>query len=286
MLYITIMFCVALAMFFLSADLSWSNVLAAQRNDLVFEGRLKEYGAYKQRKESHTNLLIAFVVSVGLISASFFAIGRFTTKHPDIIADAKEVIIDWVLPPIDTPTQQVEEKKKTDTCNNTTSDATTPETVPQKGLSTPEVTPEATGSGEPIKGGGSPNGEEPEGLETPKEQVKSPAPAASAKIETFAEFMPEFPGGEKKLYQFLASEVSIPERVRAQGISAKVYASFVVTENGDIADVKIIRGSVESKELDQEVINALKAMPRWKPGRSGERNVPVRLTIPFSFEIR
>ena len=286
MLYITIMLCVALAMFFLSADLSWSNVLAAQRNELVFEGRLKDYGAYKQRKENHTNLIIAFVFSAGLISSGLFAIGKFSAKHLDVIADTKLTVIECGLLPIDTPTKQAEEKKKTDTSNKSTSDDTTPETVPQKGLSTPEVTPEATGSGDAVEGGGSPNGEEPEGPEVPKEPVQSSAPAAPAKIETFAEVMPEFPGGEKKLYQFLAGEVSIPERVKSEGINAKVYASFVVTENGDIADVKIIRGSIESKELDQEVINAIKAMPRWKPGRSGNRNVPVRLTIPFSFEIR
>lgn len=288
MLYITIILCIALAMFLLSADLSWNNVLAAHRNDIVFEGRLQAYGAYRQRKENHQNLIIAFLVSAGLLSGSLLAVAKFSQETDVFIPESKDIIVDWVLPAIPEDIQPTKEEEKTSKNDTSSAEDTTPETTPQRGLSTPEITPEATGSGELTQTGGSPTGKDPEGITEPAVELndRGGGNAKPVKIETFAEVMPEFPGGEKELYKFLINEVEIPERAKAQGINEKIYASFVVTATGDIADVKIVRGSRDSKELNEEVVNALLAMPQWKPGRSGNRNVPVRLTIPFSFEIR
>lgn len=50
MMLLTIIICAALAIVLFSADVSWSNVLSQKRNDLVFESRNKEYGAYLQCK--------------------------------------------------------------------------------------------------------------------------------------------------------------------------------------------------------------------------------------------
>lgn len=39
----------------ISLDLGWNNVLSQDRNSLVFQDKLKEYGAYKIRKAHGVN---------------------------------------------------------------------------------------------------------------------------------------------------------------------------------------------------------------------------------------
>jgi protein TonB len=66
-------------------------------------------------------------------------------------------------------------------------------------------------------------------------------------------------------------------------IQGKVYASFVVNKEGHVENIRIVKGV--DPLLDNEVVKALEASPRWKPGK--QRDVPVKVifTIPIVFKI-
>ena len=53
----------------------WENVLANGRNELVFESRNKNYGAFALRQENHRQLFFAL-----FCSASFFILLAFSPK--------------------------------------------------------------------------------------------------------------------------------------------------------------------------------------------------------------
>jgi len=95
----------------------------------------------------------------------------------------------------------------------------------------------------------------------------------------FAEINPEFPGGNAAMSAFIGKEFSYPEYSREMGEQGTVYVEFVVQKNGQLDDIKIVKGV--SKHLDAEVVRVIKAMPKWKPGQQDGVPVNVRFTIPI-----
>lgn len=79
-----------------------------------------------------------------------------------------------------------------------------------------------------------------------------------------ADMMPEFPGGEMKLLEYIAMNVRYPDIARQKGISGRVFVTFVVEPDGSISNVGILKGIGSS--CDQEAYRVVKAMPKWKPG--------------------
>ena len=90
---------------------------------------------------------------------------------------------------------------------------------------------------------------------------------------------PEYPGGQDSLTAFIARNFVYPEESRMMGEKGIVYIQFVVTETGNIEDVKVVKSV--SERLDAEAIRVIKAMPKWKPGKQLNKPVKVRYTIPI-----
>ncbi|WP_297087237.1 energy transducer TonB [uncultured Draconibacterium sp.] len=98
------------------------------------------------------------------------------------------------------------------------------------------------------------------------------------------EIMPEFPGGDAALLSYLAHQVKYPAIAQENGIQGRVYISFVIDENGTVFNVTLARGVDAS--LNTEAIRVVESMPRWKPGRQGDKAVKVRYTVPINFILR
>ena len=67
----------------------------------------------------------------------------------------------------------------------------------------------------------------------------------------------------------------------AQG---RVLVGFIVNKDGSIDEVKVMK-SVHPA-LDEEAVRVIKAMPKWKPGKKGNKTVRVRYTLPMSFKLQ
>ncbi len=94
---------------------------------------------------------------------------------------------------------------------------------------------------------------------------------------------PQFPGGEAKMYQFIAKNIQYPHQAKEASIQGKVYAQFVVNKDGSLSDIKVIRGI--GGGCDEEAVNAIKNMPNWKPGTQRGKNVNVRFILPVNFKL-
>lgn len=103
------------------------------------------------------------------------------------------------------------------------------------------------------------------------------------RIHVVVERMPEFPGGEAAMNQFINRTIRYPVIAQENGIQGRVVVQFVVNTDGKIVDVEVVRGVEES--LDKEAIRVVKAMPPWNPGRQGGKNVRVKYTLPIRFRI-
>lgn len=110
------------------------------------------------------------------------------------------------------------------------------------------------------------------------------SPAESApEVYRFAEAMPEFPGGNSKLAMFLGSRLNYPKEAVRDGVEGKVYAEFVVCEDGSLCQEKIVKGL--SPECDREVLRVIRTMPRWNPGKKDGKPVKVYYRLPVQFHL-
>jgi TonB family protein len=127
-----------------------------------------------------------------------------------------------------------------------------------------------------------------DGTQTNPQEKKVSVQAAPTKpadqVFVVVEEMPEFPGGEQALRDFIAKEVKYPEDAKKAGIQGKVYVTFVVDKTGKVLDAKIARSA--SPSLDKEALRVTESLPAWKPGKQRGENVAVSYTIPIQFKLQ
>ena len=96
---------------------------------------------------------------------------------------------------------------------------------------------------------------------------------------------PTFNGGDaNKFSKWVSENVRYPEKCRQSKVQGRVTLQFTVTETGQVADVKVLRGV--NPELDKEAIRVVSESPLWTPGRNenGEP-VPVSYVFPVIFQL-
>lgn len=95
--------------------------------------------------------------------------------------------------------------------------------------------------------------------------------------------MPEFPSGDKGLYQFIADNIKYPAEAKEEGIKGRVFVNFIVEPDGSVSDIRVLRGI--GGGCDEEAVRVVKSMPRFKPGMQDGETVRVSYTIPVFFRL-
>lgn len=93
----------------------------------------------------------------------------------------------------------------------------------------------------------------------------------------------EFPGGKKKLMEYLSKNLSYPQIAMDEGIEGVVLVKFVVSSKGVVKDVKVTR-SVDPV-LDQEAVRVVSSMPNWTPAEHNNKNVASYYQLPVNFTL-
>ncbi len=102
-------------------------------------------------------------------------------------------------------------------------------------------------------------------------------------IFSVVEEMPEFPGGDKKMLEYIYSNLYYPPLAKENGIEGLCVVSFVVEADGSISDIELKR------DIGQGCGSAAKytvqSMPKWKPGKQRGKPVAVTYNLPIRFKI-
>lgn len=94
-----------------------------------------------------------------------------------------------------------------------------------------------------------------------------------------------FPGGIESLKKYLAENIKYPQIAKDQGISGKVYLKFIVSDKGEISNVKIMRGVPDCPECDKEALRLIKTMPKWIPAKINGKLVNSVFSLPVQFKL-
>ncbi|HOO83449.1 MAG TPA: energy transducer TonB [Prolixibacteraceae bacterium] len=109
-------------------------------------------------------------------------------------------------------------------------------------------------------------------------------PEEDTEVFVIVEDMPEFPGGELALRQWISNNVKYPVIAAENGVQGKVYVTFVVDRDGSVTNARIARGVDPS--LDQEALRVVNNLPKWKPGKQRGKPVRVSYTVPINFQLQ
>jgi TonB family protein len=106
-------------------------------------------------------------------------------------------------------------------------------------------------------------------------------------VYTIADVMPEFVEGKNSIVVFrewIAQQMVYPEEAMKQNIEGKVYVQFVVSNEGYVKDVTVVRGV--NPILDNYAVSLISKSPKWaKPGYVDGKAVNIAFTFPMVFHL-
>lgn len=277
--------------------------------DLIFEGKNKEFGAYTLRQSSDRrhNLAVVYVIA-GLILVFLFAwiYGMIQTAREnaekerlaELLAQVEqqqfeELIIEEEIieenqmeQEEEIPEPEEEEALAEEILNTekfTEFLTAKDEEVTEEVKSADEVkdTSTALGSTDFDKG--------TDDLNIVREHkneviVEEKAPVEDNKVFTSVEQMPQFPGGEAELLKWISNHIKYPAIAMENNVQGRVVVQFVVTKNGSIGEVKVVRG--KDPDLDKEAVRVVKTLPNFIPGKMNGQAVNVWYTLPINFKLQ
>ncbi len=103
-------------------------------------------------------------------------------------------------------------------------------------------------------------------------------------VYIMADEMPEFPGGDAALFKFLYGTIKYPAEAKAKGIQGKVILRFIITSEGKVENISVVRGV--DPLLDSEAVRAMSLCPEWKPGKMNGNPVNIYYAVPISFSLK
>lgn len=261
----------------------WTDITSIGRNEVVFEGRHKNYGAFYIRQRYPNALLLSLfsaVAFVGLCSFIPYLLKNPTQSiapsDPQITVKTFDVVQPKprVIPPVFKTPPHVQPPK-----------SIVPTTAP------PVITREHIDSNKPIAShqidlpvltGPVGNGSSTSNI-SPSPGADVPVVIKSDKPVMWVPEMPKFRNG--KIEDYLANNLQYPAEDANIGLQGTVYASFVIEKDGSVSSVTLMRGIDNAPDLNREALRVLSSMPPWIPGKQDGHPVRVQFMVPIHFKV-
>lgn len=97
--------------------------------------------------------------------------------------------------------------------------------------------------------------------------------------------VPSFPGGETARLKYFEKQIRYPAMEFENEIQGTVYVEFIVTAEGSIDSVKVLRDVSGTLGLSKEVVRVVSAMPKWNPEMRNGKPVSRRCVIGVQFAL-
>lgn len=263
--------------------------------DLVFEGKNHSYGAYRLRKNTgkrNMASIIIVLVSIAVIMLAVWAKVQIENRMPkkvaittDVelsqLAKKKEAKVERKEPVKVEVEQKVVEKVKSSVKFTAPVIKKDEDVAPEDELKSQDdlaKTAVAIGSFD-VKGNDEAAGE----VLKAKEVIAQEKPVEE-KVFDVVEQMPQFPGGDAALFEYLSTHIKYPTIAEENGVQGRVIVTFVVERDGSITDVKVVKAVDPS--LDKEASRVVAGMPKWIPGKQNGSAVRVKYTVPVTFRLQ
>jgi protein TonB len=249
-------------------------------DDLLFEKRNKDYGAYQLRKRYNSVVFFSIIVAALLFSGGIIMPFLSRPKNERVLSGGygyATVTLEHFEPPQDEiyippapPPPPLEKSREIVEY--------VPPVVVDTMVPEPELLPTADElenipSNEDTANTGSGLGDNIFGVD---------GGDASGNPYFIVETMPSFRGGDiSKFREWVLKHTNYPQQAIEKKIRGKVYLTFIVETDGSISSVTVVQGV--DPIIDVEAVHAIEASPKWTPGQQRGRPVRVRYSIMLNF---
>jgi TonB family protein len=98
-----------------------------------------------------------------------------------------------------------------------------------------------------------------------------------------AEKMPQFPGGDQAIMDFVKNNIKYPDALKTEKITGRVIVRFVINALGTVEDAIVVKGV--HPLLDAEALRVVSLLTGWQPASLGGKPVPVYFSMPVNFSL-
>lgn len=243
-------------------------------DELAFEGRNKDYGAYYFRKNYSRTLFISLVVGVVLLLIVVMSSWMYYYFEPALLVEGDLVYtVEYynISPPPDDESDNLAQAYA-----KPVEEANLPPVV------TDSIQEEKTREEPPV--------EKPEAEITNVDSAANPGGSGLGTgvgedngLASAIDVYPRYPGGDESRLKYLRRQVRYPEAALKAQIQGTVMIVFIVERDGSISNINV--ASRIGGGCDEEAIRVTKEMPRWEPGKQHGRAVRVMVRMPIVFRI-
>jgi protein TonB len=250
-------------------------------NELIFDRKNKEYGAYKLRKAYKTYLAIAMWIAILIVLLVTVgpAIYRWINPEEEVITKKRVVQITQLEQPPSIGEQKEIEQIEAPPPLKSTIKFTPPvvkpdEQVKDEYIPTVDELKEVDPGTETQEG--NPEGVDYSLIEVEEKVVeKEEAPQYFVAVEE----MPEPIGGIKGIQE----KIVYPEIAKRAGVEGKVYILAFVDESGNVTKAQVLKGI--GAGCDEAAMDAV-LKTKFKPGKQRGVPVKVQVSIPIIFKLQ
>lgn len=252
-------------------------VIANSFEEIVFNLRNKEYGAFYLRKKYKKILLLSFFIAFFIVSSVvlILLINNYQNKKKFRNGFEKTISVilenvDETLPPPPPPLfpteLQAQVKFVAPTIVDTVKEEITLATFDENLAAAPEII-----TADVIV-------HEKKAIE--KEDVVEKEEPVFLVVEEPATFQ----GGDpNKFNAWILKNIRYPQVALEMGVTGRVFVKFAVNSRGQVVDAVIMRGI--DPALDQEAIRVIMSSPKWTPPKQGGRPVKQQFVLPVIFTL-
>jgi len=269
--------------------------------DLIFCHRNKNYGAYLLRKEHDKHMIYGFLISIlPLLMLFIFSLTKKSVVETTIILPAEPWVIPTfppeIIPPIEETStitcggggdvkdkSELPEEIKALLVVDEKNDKKTEEVKKEieEDKTTDEVDPnQAFGNGESDNPDASLTDGNTEGSGVGTRTTDGTGTEKIYEFDPDNLDRPEFIGGDKALMKYLQNNIKRPNSGYSQEDNL-VKVVFVIDTEGKIESAELLKSA--GNPYDSEALRVVKNMPKWKPGKHGDKPAKFRMILPIRF---
>jgi protein TonB len=249
-------------------------------DDMLFETRNKDYGAYQLRKR-YNSVVIAGIILGSLLVSAAVVIPFILIPHSDhflsggisyvqVQMENLEPPIDKIIvPPAPPPPEAVKMQEIVKYVPPVVVDSVMP--LDPNLATTDQILSQSTTDQLEEKGNGT-----GENLFMGQEGIATDEPFF------LVEVMPSFKGGDiNKFREWVQKRTNYPQMAIDNKIQGRVFLTFIIEPDGAVSNVTVVKGV--DPIIDIEAVKSIQSSPKWSPGLQRGQPVRVRFSMWLSF---
>lgn len=251
-------------------------------DDLLFESRNKDYGAYQLRKKYNSVMAAGILIASLMVSAVVILPFVITPRSDKFIAGGLsyvQVHMDALEPPMDEvvvpPPPPPDDAARMEEIVKYVPPVVVDSVLPLEASQTTTADVLAQSPTENFDAAGTGTGDD---LLSGQEGINSD--------DAFfiVEVMPSFKGGDlNKFSDWVRKRTNYPQAAVENRIEGKVYVTFVIETDGTVTNVTVVKGV--DPLIDKEAVRTIQSSPKWSPGLQRGQAVRVRCSMALNFAL-